>query len=200
MILEKLNNSAKLLLNINDIANILCVKRESAKVTAARYYKKSSLIRLKKDLYITKTKFDNLKEEQFFQIANFLQTPSYISLTTALSYYNITTQQQSNFIESIALKRTKNVSINNIEFTYTLIKKNIYQGFHLNNNFFIALPEKALADAIYLTSLVKYNCDFDAIDFNKINANTVFDYLKNTNKKTILFWEKLCKTYKIWKN
>lgn len=197
MILEKLNNSPKLILTSNDIANILDIKKESAKVSATRLNKKGSLIRIKKDLYITKTKFQYLTEEQFFQIANLLQTPSYISLTTALSYYNITTQQQRNFIESIALKRTKNVTINNIDFTYTLIKKNIYQGFELKNNFFIALPEKALADSIYLTSLKRYNCDFDAIDFNKININSVSNYLNNTNQKTILFWGKLCKTYKI---
>lgn len=197
MILEKLNNSSKLILTSNDIANILDIKKESAKVSATRLNKKNSLIRLKKDLYITKTKFQYLTEEKYFRIANLLQTPSYISLTTALSYHNITTQQQRNYIESIALKRTKNVTINDIEFTYTLIKKNMYQGFELKNDFFIALPEKALSDAIYLTSLKRYNCDFDAIDFNKINITSVSNYLKNANQKTILFWEKLCKTYKI---
>ena len=197
MILEKLNNSSKLILTTNDIAKILNIKKESAKVSAARLNKKDSLIRLKKDLYITKTKFQYLTEEQFFQIANLLQIPSYISLTTALSYYNISTQQQRNFIESIALKRSKSTIINKIEFTYSLVKENLYNGFELRDNFFIALPEKALADSIYLTSLKKYNCDFDAIDFKKVRTNKVYDYLKDTNKGTLSFWEKLCKIYMI---
>jgi len=197
MILEKLNNSSKLILTTNDIAKILNIKKESAKVSAARLNKKDSLIRLKKDLYITKTKFQYLTEEQFFQIANLLQIPSYISLTTALSYYNISTQQQRNFIESIALKRSKSTIINKIEFTYSLVKENLYNGFELRDNFFIALPEKALADSIYLTSLKRYNCDFYAIDFTKLDKDKVSEYLKDTNKRSISFWEKLCRTYKI---
>ena len=184
-------------MNINDIAKLLSITRESAKVTATRYTRKGLLIRVKKNLYITKTKFVLLKEEELFQIANLIQTPSYISLTTALSYFEITTQQQRYFIESVALKRSKNVMINNVEFTFTKIKKELYEGFELKNTFFIAKPEKALADAIYLTSLKRYNCDFEAIDFSKINKNSVSTYLENTNKRTILFWTNLCKTYNI---
>lgn len=197
MNLEKINNADKLLLNTNDIAKLLSISKESAKVTAARYAKKGVLIRVKKDLYVTKTKFTLLKEEELFQIANLIQTPSYISLTTALSYYEITTQQQRDFMESIALKRSKDVVVNNVEFTFTKIKKELYKGFELKGSFFIAIPEKALADAIYLTSLKRYNCDFDAIDFNQINKNSVAAYLENTNKRTILFWTNLCKIYKI---
>ncbi|GBD90247.1 hypothetical protein BMS3Abin04_00964 [bacterium BMS3Abin04] len=197
MNLEKINNVDKLLLNINDIAKLLSISKESAKVTAARYVKKGILIRVKRDLYITKTKFVLLKEEELFQIANLIQTPSYVSLTTALSYYEITTQQQRNFIESVVLKRSKNVIVSNVEFTFTKIKKELYEGFELKNTFFIAEPEKALADAIYLTSLKRYNCDFEAIDFNKVNKNSISAYLENTNKRTMLFWANLCKTYKI---
>ena len=194
---EKLNNTGKLLLNTDDIAKSLSIGKESAKVTAARYTRKGLLIRVKKNLYITKTKFVRLKEEELFQIANLIQTPSYISLTTALSYFEITTQQQRYFIESVVLKRSKNVMVNNVEFTFTKIKKELYEGFELKNTFFIAKPEKALADAIYLTSLKRYNCDFEAIDFSKINKNSVSTYLENTNKRTILFWTNLCKIYKI---
>ncbi len=194
---EKINKVDKLLLNTNDVATLLSVSKESAKVTAARYVKKGLLIRVKKDLYITTPKFALLKEEELFQIANLIQTPSYISLTTALSYYEITTQQQRNFIESIALKRSKDVIVNNVEFTFTKVKKEFYKGFELKDSFFIATPEKALADAVYLSSFRRYNCDFEAIDFNKIKKDSISAYLENTNKRTILFWENLCKTYKI---
>ena len=44
--------------------------------------------------------------EQKFIIANIYQVPSYISLMTALDYYEITTQMQRDFIESVILKRT----------------------------------------------------------------------------------------------
>ena len=193
----KLNNSDKLYLSTEDIAKILSINNKSARVSAARYFKKGFLIRLKRDLYITKENFSNLTENEIYMLANILQVPSYISLTTALGYYNISTQQQQNFIESIGQKRTKEVSVQNLKFTFTLIKKELYEGFTLNDNIFIAMPEKALFDAVYLTSLGKYNCDFDSINFKKINVKSFESYLYKTNDKTKYLWDKLCKTYKI---
>lgn len=90
---------------IDDIAKQLKITLPSAKILASRYVKKGILIRLKRNYYITKLLWEKLTTEDLFEIANLLQTPSYISLTTALSYYGITTQQIRNVIESIALKR-----------------------------------------------------------------------------------------------
>ncbi|HSP87310.1 MAG TPA: hypothetical protein VLN45_04200, partial [Ignavibacteriaceae bacterium] len=171
--------------------------KESAKVTANRYVSNNQLMRLKRNYYITPSKFDKLNEDELFRIANVIQVPSYISLTTALSYYNISTQQIQGVIESAAQKRTKNIKVKNIEFRFVLIKKDLYSDFILEKEFFIATPEKALADAVYLTSLSRYGCDFEAIDFSKVNEQKVNQIIKRTNKKTISFWENICRRYKI---
>ncbi|WP_337865039.1 hypothetical protein [Ignavibacterium sp.] len=194
-----LNKSNKLFLTVNDIANNLSISKESAKVAATRYVKSGSLIRLKRNLYITSEKFKGLTESELFQIANFIQVPSYISLTTALSYYGITTQQLQNIIESISLKRSKVQKVKNIQFRYYKIKNSFYTGFQINNNYFIAQPEKAFADAVYLTSIGKYSVDFESIDFKKLNSTKVAEFLETINSSsiTINFWERLCKRYKI---
>ena len=197
MNIEQLNNAKKFLLEIEDIEKLLSISKESAHVAAARYVKNKRLFRLKRGLYITPVKFNRLSEDELFKIANLLQTPSYISLTTALSYYEITTQQQRNFIESAALKRTKSFRVNDIEFTFSLVKKPFYYGFELKNSFFIATPEKAFADSLYLTSLGRYSCDFDAIDFSKLNIQLVDDFIKRTNALTKRFWGKICKIYNL---
>ena len=193
----ELNNSGKLILSVEDIATLLSISRESAKVTANRYVQSKQLIRLKRNFYITPGKFEKLKEEDYFSLANMLQVPSYVSLTSALSYYNISTQQMRGIVESIGLKRTKNVITGNMKFKFLLIKKDLYSDFILKKQFFIATPEKALADAVYLTSLGKYNCDFEAIDFSKLNKQKVNQIIKLTNNKTKSFWNDLCKRYKI---
>ncbi len=193
----KLNNNKKLILSIEDIAEILSISKESAKVTANRYVKQKLLIRIKKNLYTTPVKFDNLKENEFFQLANYMQVPSYISFASALSYYNIYTQQLRGVIESAALKRSKTFNVDKIEFRFILVKTIFYTGFVTENNFFIAAPEKALADAVYLSSLGKYNLDFNAIDFGKISKSEVNEYIKLTNSRTKTFWDNLCKRYRI---
>ena len=197
MNINKLNMNKKLILSIEDIAEILSISKESSKVTANRYVKQKLLIRIKKNLYITPIKFDNLKENEFFQLANYMQVPSYISFASALSYYNIYTQQLRGVIESAALKRSKIFNVNEIEFRFILVKTIFYTGFVTENNFFIATPEKALADTVYLSSLGKYNLDFNAVDFGNISKSKVTKYIKLTNSRTKTFWDNLCKRYRI---
>lgn len=193
----ELNNSDKPILSIEDISKILSISKESAKVTANRYVQSNRLIRLKRNFYITPNKLEKMKEEEYFKIANILQIPSYVSLVSALSYYNLSTQQTRSIVESIAVKRTTTFKIKNVEFKFFLIKKILYTDFILENQFFIASPEKAFADAIYLTSLGRYDCDFEAIDFKKINKQKVNKIIQSTNSKTKTFWNNLCKRYKI---
>lgn len=164
-----LNKSNKIFLTVNDIANELSINKKSAKVTANRYTKSGSLIRVKRNLYITESRFKELNESEIFQIANFIEVPSYISLTTALSYYGITTQQSQNVIESVSLKRTKTLTVKNIEFRFFKVKQSLYSGFIRTDNFFIAEPEKAFADAVYLTSIGRYSLDFEAVNFKELN-------------------------------
>jgi predicted transcriptional regulator of viral defense system len=133
----QLNDSNKAILSLKDISEILSITRESAKVSASRYYKNNLLIRLKRDYYVTKERFDHLSETEIYFLANNIQIPSYISLLTALSHYNISTQQQRNFIESISLKRSKSVTIQNYDFTFNKIKEELYCDFELIYNYFI---------------------------------------------------------------
>jgi len=197
MRLNELNKSNKLILSIDDISKELSIDRESAKVTANRYVKQGLLLRIKRNFYIAPDKFDVLSEDELYKIANLIQIPSYISLSTALTYYNISTQQLRGIIESIAIKRSKSVRVKEIEFRFVLVNKDFYSGFTLKDNFFIALPEKAVADTIYLSSLGKYNCDFNAIDFQKLNKSEIDKYIKSTNQRTITFWNNLCRSYRI---
>jgi len=73
----------------------------------------------------------------------------------------------------------------------------MYTGFELLNDFFIALPEKAIADAVYLTAMSRYNCDFDAIDFKKVKKNKIEQFINTTNKRVKTFWVRLCKIYRV---
>lgn len=193
----ELNNINKLIISIEDIVKVLSINKESAKVTANRYVKNGSLLRIKKNFYIAANKYKNLNEKELFKIANAIQVPSYISLTSALTYYNISTQQLRGIIESVTTRKTNSVKAKEFSFNFILIKKNLYTGFILEDDIFIALPEKALADIVYLSSLGRYNCDFEAIDFNKLNKNKVTEYIRVTNQRTIKYWDMICKRYKI---
>lgn len=192
---EKLQNLDNLYISAGDIARELDITKKSAQVAASRLVAKGILIRLKRDLYILRQNLNSTSEEDRFFIANLLQTPSYVSLTSALSYYNLTTQQMRNFVESIALKRTTNFEVGDFYFNFQKVKREFYSGFTRNEHFFISQPAKALADCIYLTASGFYNADFEAIDLNKFDKNEVEEYLEPTNKAAKNLWQKLIKSY-----
>jgi hypothetical protein len=108
-----------------------------------------------------------------FRIANFLQVPSYISLTTALSYHGISTQVQRGYFESICMKRTRRFEVGHFSFYYTKIKPALYRDFEKIEGVFIALPEKALLDSFYLASIGRYSLDFSALDLTKVKEEVL---------------------------
>lgn len=165
----RLRNINKTYFNLRQFARALDLPLSSAKVLASRYVKSGILIRLKRDLYVLAEQWPYFSLQDKFLIANLMQSPSYISLLTALAYYEISTQIQQEFIESIALKRTKQINVKGTLFNYSKIKSDLYFGFERKQGLFIAEPEKALLDALYLMALKRYTLDLDTIDFSKFD-------------------------------
>lgn len=173
---------------IADIAKERGITAASAKVFCTRQVKAGKLIRLKKNFYFKKEDYKYLAREDFFRIAAFLQTPSYISLLTALSYYEITTQIVQSAVESIAIKRTKRVEIQATTFLFLKIQPTLYSDFIRKDGYFIAKPEKALLDSIYLASFGKYSLDFGSLDMKKLNMTFCKKLLQKYPEKTRKFF------------
>ncbi len=165
----KLKDIKKTYFGYEEIARALDIAPQSARVSANRYVSQGVLLRVKRNIYMLKDRWDALTSEERFAIANIVQVPSYVSFMSALDYYEVTTQVQRNFIESAALKRTKEIGVAGATFNYTRISKALYFGFVREKDFFIATPEKALLDAVYMMSLKRYNLDLSSIDRNKLD-------------------------------
>lgn len=180
----ELNKIDKLYFRHEDIARALDITPESAKVSANRYVKQGLLVRVKRNIYVLKEKWKVLDREETFILANLGQVPSYISLMTALDHYEITTQMQRDFIESVAVKRTKAIEVEDRTFNYTKISTHLYFGFERAKDCFIATPEKAFLDALYLMSLGRYNFDVASIDLSKFDHDGIKRSIKKYPSKT----------------
>jgi len=128
---------------------------------------------LKKNLYILREAWNAASKEDKFRLANLGQSPSYISLMSALEYYEITTQLQRDFFELVAVKRTKEIQVNGSVFRYSKINEDLYLGFKKEKGFFIATPEKVLLDAFYLMSYGRYALDISALDADKLDRENI---------------------------
>ncbi len=173
MSIRKLRKIRQLYFTYQDLADLFRISPKSAMVSCSRYVRSGDLVRLKRNYYILRERWDNLSHDETFILANLLQVPSYISLTTALVYYGYTTQIQQDFVESVAMKRSREFHVREVTFNFTKIKKDYYSDFVKEGEFFIAEPEKALIDAVYLSSMKRYRLDVDSLDMEKFNTKKI---------------------------
>jgi predicted transcriptional regulator of viral defense system len=178
--------------SLDDVAYTLGIQPGSAAVLCSRYVKKGLLVRLKRGLYARTEQLRNYGQQDLFRLANFLQVPSYISLTTALSYHGLTTQVQRGFFESISLKRTRKFEVGQFTFLYSKISLDLYKGFERVEDVFIALPEKALLDSLYLASLGRYSLDTSALDLTKVNGEVLENLSLLFPSRVRTFMENCC--------
>ena len=183
----------KLFFTVRDLAQMLGVKRACARVQCSRYVKKGIFVRLKNDFYVLDQAWEAMGREDTFRLANFLQVPSYVSLLTALSWQGVSTQVPRAGVESIGLRRSVRFEARGTDFRYYRVQKALYFGFAAEKDFFIATPEKAFADTVYLCSLGRYAADFAAMDAQKLDRGRLERILKAFPEKTQRTAERLCK-------
>lgn len=184
----------KTFFTVDDIANVYDINMDYARVIASRYTKKGIFKKIKKNIYVLSFRWQTLGIEDLFRISTFLRVPSYISLTTALSYYGVTTQMQQNTLESLTTKITKRYEVDNVIFSFYKVKEMYFTNYEKMNGFFIAKPEKAYLDAVYLYSFGKYSFDSDAIDYQKLEKMSVIKIAENFPGKVKKNAEKLWKS------
>ncbi len=175
-----------------DAARALGVSEASARLACHRYFKKGYLVRPKRDVYVLADKWKRLENPELYALANWLQVPSYVSFQTALSYHQATTQVQRDFIESAAVTRTKTLETGNITFRYMKLDRKLYFGFKRAEGFFMAGPEKAFLDALYLMSLARYRLDMSALDLQKFNRRKLKTMSHFFSKPTRELLKKIC--------
>lgn len=115
------------------------------------WIKRKYLEEIKRGIY----KISDYEIKEPFILANFIYSPSYISLETALNYYSIIPDIP--FVTtSVTLNKTKTFKIKNYgSFSYSKVKPALFFGFKTiltekKYSYNIALPEKALFDYLYL--------------------------------------------------
>jgi hypothetical protein len=117
--------------------------------------KSKELISIRRGLYMTGPRLD-LPTPEPFLIANHLRGPSYVSLESALSYWNMIPEKVYE-ISSVTIKTSKLYKTSVGRFSYKQLKtpyysygiKNIEHS--LKQTMLVASPEKALCDKVMLT-------------------------------------------------
>jgi len=154
--------------------------------------KNGELLAVRRGLYVPGPETD-LSIPNSFLIANHLRGPSYISLESALSYWNIIPERVYQ-ISSVTLKTTKNYTTPIGRFSYQYLAAPYYsfgiQSVKLaaQQTALIASPEKALCDKIILTSGVLLRSISQTRDFLLDDMRMDEEILRTLNISTIQSW------------
>jgi len=158
----------------------------------ARLISDKILLRIEKDKYLL-----NDSKINDFELANFLQTPSYVSFETALNYHGVLPQFPYE-ITSATSKKTNQKKFQDKIFSYVHLNKTLYWGYNKRDNFLIANIEKAFLDQIYLSSKGLKRISLTEIDTSKLKKNILMQYIRQFPKtKQFLAMIERLKKFKI---
>jgi hypothetical protein len=156
--------------------------------------KSKELIALKRGLYIVGEKTDLLRPEPFL-IANHLRGPSYVSLESALSYWNMIPERVYE-ISSVTLKSSKSFDTEVGRFSFKQLKAPFYSlgikyvNYSNKQTALVASPEKALCDKIIVTPNLSLRSIKQTEQFLIEDLRIGFDELKELNSQAIESWIK----------
>lgn len=186
-----LEQDQRLVWTTQSVARAFGIQEASARVMCSRYVKNGLLTRLRNNLYVGRSAALRLNEEDRLYLSNLIQTPSYVSFMTALSYYGVSTQITRSVIEAVSPVRTQYYEAGEWVFNYCKINRGLYFGFTRVKNFFIASKEKALLDCLYYESFGKYSLDISSIDWSRFSVMELRKTAKRFPKKTQFLLSKL---------
>ncbi len=135
-----------------------------------------------------------IREEDLFVFANRIYQPSYISLESALRYYNFIPEGVFE-ITSVSTKKTNSTTSSVANFHYRSVKPTLFFGYQVIGSGFkkfkIATPEKTIIDYLYLNTNLKRESDFKSLRINKdlfhkkINQSSLREILERVNNKSL---------------
>jgi predicted transcriptional regulator of viral defense system len=121
-----------------------------------------------------------MDEVVLFMVANKIYEPSYVSLESALAYYEIIPETVLG-VTSISSRKTKQYESAWGVFSYRSVKPQYMIGYQVIENnpgykFKIASLEKALLDYLYLHAEVQSIADFEGLRWNRTQLHALLDH------------------------
>jgi len=157
----------------------------------SRWVKSRNLIQLRRGVYALSERYQKVRPHPFL-VANRLKRASYVSLQSALGYYGLIPEYVPS-VTSITTGRPENISNSFGAFIFKHIKKTLFFGYKAvdlgdGQSAFLALPEKALLDLVYLTpgaDVPDYLRELRLQNTGALNAELLIEFVARMSSKKL---------------
>jgi len=147
-LIQKIEMLGKELFTIKDLRKLF-PEDAYIKTSVNRLLARGDLVKVVRVVYALKISDLNIEK-----IAAQLYYPSYISFESALSRHGIINQGRYG-LTLATTRHPKQINIAGVECTYSRLKPALFFGFDLMERVFLASPEKAVLDELYLICMGK---------------------------------------------
>ena len=162
--LERLN---KPFYSIADLEKITGLPRKSLYVTLRRLVDRGILERIGPGVYRLFTSKASAEK-----IAALLYMPNYLSFEFLLSRYGVLNLVPYT-ITFATTRKTKRITLLGRDIEYRQIKKGLFWGYEIKGGIYVAKPEKAFLDLVYIASKGIASLDLDELDTKKLASKKV---------------------------
>ena len=154
-------------LTIEELEKITDLKRNYLYLQLSRWVKSGVLGRIARGIYIVPGA--NIEIEK---VASFLYPPNYLSFESALALYGVLNLVPYT-LTFATTRRTKTYEIEEREVLFRQIKKSLFFGYEEKKGIYIASPEKAFLDQLYMVKKGLALIPMNEIDLKKLSKNKI---------------------------
>ena len=168
------------------------VSPERIQQQLVRWVKAGRIIQLRRGVYTLAEPYRKVSPHPFL-MANRLKKASYVSLQSALAHYGMIPEYVP-VVTSITTRRPEHLQTEMGGFIYRHIKKTLFKGFHKievapSQFVFVAIPEKAFLDLVYLTpnsDTEKYLYELRLQNLDQVNRFSLLEYAEVSGSKKLI--------------
>ena len=169
-LVKELQSTGKDFFTLPDLEKVTGLDRESLAVTLHRLVKRGALQRVMRGIYVIPGSGARVE-----RIAGQLYFPCYLSFESALSRLGVLNLLPYSFTFATTNK-TKALELLERRVDYRQIKQDLFFGFDPADGYYIAKPEKALLDLIYLSTLGKASLPIEELDLGSLSLSTLREF------------------------
>jgi len=168
--LQKIN---KPFYTIADLEKVTGLQRSSLYVALKRWVAVGIIERVSQGIYLPMGSLISMET-----LAAQLYLPNYLSFESALAGYGILNLVPYT-ITFATPRKTKKFLLRKQQVEFRKIARDLFFGFEMKNGIYLASPEKAFLDEVYLLAKGKVTLDFEEIDTQKLSMKRLKSYSKS---------------------
>jgi predicted transcriptional regulator of viral defense system len=180
--LERLNKPSY---SIADLEKITGLSRKNLYVAVKRLVDRGILGKISTGIYRLFTASAPVEK-----IAASLYMPNYLSFESSLSRYGVLNLVPYT-LTFATTRKTRRLTVLGRDVVFRQLKKELFWGYEMQGGIYIAKPEKAFLDLVYLASRGMASLDLDELDTKKLSMTTVRKFSKRFPRYTQKYLDRL---------